>query len=210
MLAPLGDDPLASRPTPAATAALARLAALDPDRVRVALVSGRRIEDLAHLGSPPAGALLVGSHGAETGEVLSPRGRRPPGHRRRGLRGRQEPGPRRRDDGARPPDPGRAGRRAGLAAGSGHRRARGDRRPVQGAWVEHKPSAAVLHTRLSPPAEAHGATVAADELGTRLGAHPMTGKNVVEIAVTSTSKGIALDTLRAALASPPCSTSGTT
>ncbi|MGW6005691.1 trehalose-phosphatase [Oerskovia enterophila] len=211
VLAPLGDDPLASRPTAAAAAALARLAALGPDRVRVALVSGRRIEDLARLASPPVGALLVGSHGAETGEVLAPA-----------------------PEGGPAGGPGAAGGedRTGIAPGArSHVRADGttarvrlvpvelddaqatllDRvtqgleeiaAPVEGAWVEHKPSAAVLHTRLSPQPAADEASAAAARLGDELGAHAMTGKNVVEIAVTSTSKGIALDALRTRLGSP--------
>ncbi len=204
VLAPLADDPLASRPTPESAAALARLAALGPDRVRVALVSGRRIEDLARLASPPVGALLVGSHGAETGEVLA----------------------------ASPGDGG--GAVAADEAGAGaqsHVRADGTTArvhlvpvtldeaqalllsgvtrgleeiaaPVEGAWVEHKPSAAVLHTRLSPQPAADQASAAAARLGDELGAHAMTGKNVVEVAVTSTSKGIALDALRTRLGSP--------
>jgi len=213
VLAPLGDDPLASRPTPASAAALARLATLGPDRVRVALVSGRRIEDLARLASPPLGALLVGSHGAETGEVLAPA---------------PEGGP---ADGPGVAD-GADGAGAGDAPGAQSQvRADGttarvrlvpvalddsqttllDRvtqgleeiaAPVEGAWVEHKPSAAVLHTRLSPQPAADEASAAAARLGDELGAHAMTGKNVVEIAVTSTSKGIALDALRTRLGSP--------
>ena len=213
VLAPLGDDPLASRPTPASAAALARLATLGPDRVRVALVSGRRIEDLARLASPPVGALLVGSHGAETGEVLAP-----------ATEGDPADGPGLAGD---------AGGADGAAAAGGQSQVRADgttarvrlvpvalddaqttlldrvtqgleeiAAPVEGAWVEHKPSAAVLHTRLSPQPAADEASAAAARLGDELGAHAMTGKNVVEIAVTSTSKGIALDALRTSLGSP--------
>lgn len=193
VLAPLGDDPLASRPTPGAAAALARLAATAPGRVRVALVSGRRIEDLAHLASPPPGALLVGSHGAETGEVLSP------------LRDGAEDERQVRADGTSARvrlipvalDAGQSDLLAEVTAGLEDVAA-----PVEGAWVERKPSAAVLHTRLSPAGPAQAASAAAVELGERLGAHVMAGKNVVEIAVTSTSKGIALDALREALGSP--------
>ena len=213
VLAPLGDDPLASRPTPASAAARARLATLGPDRVRVALVSGRRIEDLARLASPPVGALLVGSHGAETGEVLAPA---PEG-----------------DPADGPGLAGDAGGADAAAAAGGQSQVRADgttarvrlvpvalddaqttlldrvtqgleeiAAPVEGAWVEHKPSAAVLHTRLSPQPAADEASAAAARLGDELGAHAMTGKNVVEIAVTSTSKGIALDALRTSLGSP--------
>ncbi|MFE4464954.1 trehalose-phosphatase [Oerskovia sp. NPDC056781] len=193
VLAPLGDDPLASRPTPAAAAALARLAACGPDRVRVALVSGRRIEDLAHLASPPPGALLVGSHGAETGEVLAP------------LRDGADDERSVRADGTAARvrlvpvalDEAQRDLLDEVAAGLEEIAA-----PLEGAWVEHKPSAAVLHTRLSPAGPAHTASTAAAELGERLGAHVMVGKNVVEIAVTRTSKGIALDALRERLGSP--------
>ncbi|MFD6094481.1 trehalose-phosphatase [Oerskovia sp. NPDC060338] len=195
VLAPLGDDPLASRPTAAAAAALARLAALGPDRVRVALVSGRRIEDLARLASPPVGALLVGSHGAETGEVLasSPDAEAPGAHsqvRADGTTARVRLVPVALDD----------AQTALLTHVTQGLEEIAD--PVEGAWVEHKPSAAVLHTRLSPQPAADEAAVAAARLGDELGAHAMTGKNVVEIAVTSTSKGIALDALRTALGSP--------
>lgn len=193
VLAPLGDDPLASRPTPGSALALARLAACGPERVRVALVSGRRIEDLAHLASPPPGALLVGSHGAETGEVLAP------------LRDGADDERRVRADGTAARvrlipvtlDDAQSELLAHVTAGLEEIAS-----PVEGAWVEHKPSAAVLHTRLSPADAAQAATAAAVELGERLGAHVMAGKNVVEIAVTSTSKGIALDALRERLGSP--------
>jgi len=193
VLAPLVDDPLASRPSPEAAAALARLAACAPDRVRVALVSGRRIEDLAHLASPPAGALLVGSHGAETGEVLAP------------SRDGSTDTPSVRADGTAADvrlvpvalDAAQRTLLADVAAGLQEVAAH-----VEGAWVEHKPSAAVLHTRLSPADAAQVASAAAVELGERLGAHVMVGKNVVEVAVTGTSKGIALDGLRHRLGSP--------
>ncbi|MHA7133545.1 trehalose-phosphatase [Oerskovia turbata] len=192
VLAPLEDDPLASRPTPAAAAAIARLAACD--RVRVALVSGRRIEDLARLASPPPGALLVGSHGAETGEVLAasatPSADGPDDEDRErvdGTRARVRLIPVALDDAQRD-------LLARVTTGLEEIAA-----PVEGAWVERKPSAAVLHTRLSPAGAGHDASAAAVALGEGLGAHVMAGKDVVEIAVTDTSKGAALDTLREAL-----------
>jgi trehalose 6-phosphate phosphatase len=188
VLAPLGDDPLASRPTPAAAAALARLAACE--RVRLALVSGRRIEDLAHLASPPPGSLLVGSHGAETGEVLAPTTDGPDDEdrvRADGTSARVRLIPVSLDDAQRD-------LLTRVTAGLEDVAA-----PVEGAWVERKPSASVLHTRLSPEAPGAAATAAAVDLGERLDAHTMVGKNVVEIAVTDTSKGIALDALRDAV-----------
>lgn len=64
VLAPLQDDPEASRPLPAAAAALSRLARA---QVPLALVSGRGLADLADKADPPPGTYLVGSHGAEYG-----------------------------------------------------------------------------------------------------------------------------------------------
>ena len=58
VVAPLVDRPEDSRPTPLAHDALARLAAGDPARVRLALVSGRRLADLAALSGVGRGALL--------------------------------------------------------------------------------------------------------------------------------------------------------
>jgi len=63
VLAPLGDDPGASRPLPAASASLERLAGV----VRLALVSGRALTSLGALCGAPDGTLLVGGHGAERG-----------------------------------------------------------------------------------------------------------------------------------------------
>jgi trehalose-phosphatase len=64
-LAPIVPDPEDARPLPGAQAALHRLAALPG--TTLALVSGRTLETLRRLASPPPAALLVGSHGAEFG-----------------------------------------------------------------------------------------------------------------------------------------------
>lgn len=63
VLAPLVDEPGASRMLPEARAALVALAALP--RTRVALVSGRGLDDLRAVGETAPGWLLAGSHGAE-------------------------------------------------------------------------------------------------------------------------------------------------
>ena len=63
VLAPIVNDPQASRPLPAAMAALAVLAA-DP-QVTCALISGRTLADLRRLADPPEQAVLVGGHGAQ-------------------------------------------------------------------------------------------------------------------------------------------------
>lgn len=68
VLAPLVDDPAASRVLPASARALERLAAAGAP---LALVSGRALEDLWTVAQPPPGTHLVGSHGAEHGRVTA-------------------------------------------------------------------------------------------------------------------------------------------
>lgn len=171
VLAPLGDDPNASRPTAAATAALTRLAEVPDARVSVALVSGRTLDSLGALSLAPSGTLLIGSHGAERGQVVpaAPGVVRTPfqlSEAEEALLGRVRSG------------------LEEIAAG------------VDGAWVEHKPSAAVLHTRLAPADDGALAAAAAAALGRDLGGHTLRGKDVVEVAVVATSKGQALTALR--------------
>lgn len=62
-VAELVPDADAARPVPANAAALGRLA--DASGVTLAYVSGRPLETLRRLASPPEGTLLIGSHGAE-------------------------------------------------------------------------------------------------------------------------------------------------
>ena len=162
--------------TPAARAAVDRLAALaarpvppSGDVLRLALVSGRNLTDLAARSAAPAGTWLVGSHGAETGRVTSH------GVDAADLHLSPEQ------------DATLAALRAGMADAAAGRR---------GAWVQDKPSAAVLHTRLSPAPDAEAAVAAADAVASRLGLHAMHGKDVVEVAVVPTSKGIAVERLR--------------
>ncbi|SDC82297.1 trehalose 6-phosphatase [Sanguibacter gelidistatuariae] len=175
VLSPLVDDPSASRMTPTAAAALTRLAEVPDDRLRLALVSGRTLDSLGALALAPPGTVLVGSHGAERGEMLptAPGIARTPfelSAREADLLARVTSG------------------LAEIASG------------VEGAWVEHKPSAAVLHTRLAAPADGERAAEAGHSLGTELGAHTMRGQDVVEIAVVAASKGQALTVLRLELA----------
>jgi trehalose 6-phosphate synthase/phosphatase len=173
-LAPLVDDPLASAMTPEARAAVERLAALPDDaRVHLALVSGRDLADLADRAVPPTGTYLIGSHGAETGQVLP--------------------------DGtlATVPlelSPEQESALQSLVAGLEEA---ADEAP--GAWVQRKPSAAVLHTRQCPPGTADAAILRADALARRLDLPAMHGKDVVEIAVVPTDKGAALGRLRSTL-----------
>jgi trehalose-phosphatase len=178
-LAPLVDDPTASTMTPAARAAFERLAALaarpatpSGDVLRLALVSGRTLTDLAARSRVPAGTFLVGSHGAETGRVTAD-----------GV-----------DAAPLLLDPEQSATLERLREGM--QDAVDGRR---GAWVQDKPSAAVLHTRLCGADDARAAAADADSLAHRLGLHAMHGKDVVEVAVVPTSKGIAVARLRAEL-----------
>lgn len=182
VLAPLVDDPLSSRPTPAASAALDRLAGLDTALVCTALVSGRALDTLAQLSGAPAGTFLVGSHGSERGVVAESA---PPGEH-----------PQVRSD-ARALD---AEQQATLerlvhaltAIAHG----------ADGAWVETKPAGAVLHTRTAARSAAARATAEAVALAPGLGLEPLQGKDVVEYAVLPASKGTALQALRAELSAP--------
>lgn len=167
VLAPLQDDPAASRVLPSSAAALERLAG--SGGVRLALVSGRDLADLAALAQVPPGTLLVGSHGAERGRVT------PDGLERERLE----------------LDPAAATLRRTLgeeldAAVAGTT-----------AWVQHKPAAVVLHTRTASRADADRLTATALGLE-RPGVDVLHGKDVVELSVLRTSKGDALADLRAA------------
>lgn len=170
VVAPLVDQPDDSRPTAVASAALTRLAGGPAGRVRLALVSGRKLVDLARLSRAAPGTLLVGSHGAERGHV----GGGGPAHDPVVL------------------DPVRAERLANLTTAF-----EAVARTAEGAWVERKPTAAVLHVRLSSRLDAVRASAAAVAASEALGLPAMRGKDVVETAVVSTSKGQALDELRA-------------
>ena len=63
VLAPLVDDPGASKMLPGSRGALRRL--ITVPRVSLALLSGRTLDDLRALAQAPPGTLLVASHGAE-------------------------------------------------------------------------------------------------------------------------------------------------
>ncbi|GAB4086486.1 bifunctional alpha,alpha-trehalose-phosphate synthase (UDP-forming)/trehalose-phosphatase [Myceligenerans cantabricum] len=169
-LSQLVDDPKASRMTPAARAAADRIAGLADDApVRFALVSGRDLNDLAQVTEAPPGTFLVGSHGAETGRAT--------------------------DEGIQSVplqlSPAQHTQLDSLVAGFESTAA--DR---EGVWVQIKPGAAVIHTRLAGADDAAAVTVAADEVAANLGLQPMHGKDVVEVSVVSTSKGEALRQLR--------------
>lgn len=165
-LAPLQDDPAASAILPDGVLALDRLAAAG---VRLALVSGRALTTLGKLAKVPVGTVLVGSHGAERARVLS-----------FGL-----------DRAVAPLAPDQADLLAQASALlSAVARGR------SGVWVEAKPTAAVVHTRLAPPVVAEQALTQARTIGARLGVHVLEGKDVVELSVLDADKGAALTALR--------------
>lgn len=168
-LAPLVDNPDDSRPLPEAAAALKEIAGYSD--VDLAIISGRPAGDLITLASPPPGTWIVGSHGAEFGSV-------------------NEADELKSEDFALTPAQQELLEQvtAGLTEiADAH----------EGAWVEHKPAAAVLHTRMASPEIAQAASQAAMEGPARLtGTHPMEGNGVVEIAVVAATKGEALTALR--------------
>ncbi|WP_220458013.1 trehalose-phosphatase [Actinotalea sp. JY-7876] len=135
VLAPLVDDPAASRPLPAAVTALERLAGVPG--LHLALVSGRAVADLAALARVPEGTWLTGSHGAERGRWT------------RGGLERVE----------LELEPAAATRLADLAE-----RLTALTRGTT-ARVEHKPASVVLHTRTATPQDAAHLTDLALALG---------------------------------------------
>ncbi|GAA3794982.1 trehalose-phosphatase [Cellulomonas soli] len=169
-LAPLQDDPSASRILPAGVDALARLAQVEG--VELALVSGRAMTDLHALAEVPAGTFLIGSHGAERARVTAF------GLDRDVVQLSDE----------------QADRLAALGAQTA-----AVARGRDGVWVETKPTAVVVHTRLAEPDVAAEATQVAVELGERLGTGVLRGRDVVEITVLQADKGEALTALRAEL-----------
>lgn len=167
-LAPLQDDPEASRVLPGAADALRALAA-HPDRVRLALVSGRALGDLHRLAEVPAGTVLIGSHGAERARVGE-----------HGL-----------DRDVVVLDDDQSGRLAALGE-----QMQAVARGRDGVWVETKPAAVVVHTRLADPEVAEAAEREALAVGERLGSVTLHGKKVVEVSVLAADKGGALVALR--------------
>ncbi len=173
VLAPLVDDPASSRPLPGAMAAVQLLAAVPG--VSVTLVSGRARADLLLRAGVGEGEpiTVVGSHGAEFGPDAGP----PPGLDSRAKRR--------------------------LAYVRAELRRIADRHA--GVRVEDKPTAAVLHTRRAASAEdaAAATTAALTGLADQAGIYLTQGKDVVEVAVTLASKGVAVQRLRDGLG-PDC------
>lgn len=172
VLAPLVDDPTTSRPTPAAARAMRRLAA--DDGVQLTLVSGRPVADLGALATPPAGTWLVGSHGAQSAHI-------------------DAAGRVRVDPFELTPD-----ERDLLTRVTAALEKIAAEPEFEGAWVEHKPAAAGLHTRLLSDEEAarRALAFALAGPGSWPGTYAQPGHQVVEIPVVPATKGHAVATLR--------------
>ncbi|RZT88807.1 trehalose 6-phosphatase [Pseudonocardia sediminis] len=170
VLAPLVDDPSSSRPLPASADAVRALAGLPG--TTVVMVSGRGRDDLASVSGFDAPVRLVGSHGGEFDPDLA------------ASLGRGEF-----------LTPEQQERRAALIE---EMQALVD--DVPGARVEIKPAGAAVHVRGVDPVAGtalldrvrHGAAA-------RDGIDATEGKDVVDLAVLVTTKGSAVDALRAHL-----------
>ncbi|WP_438855044.1 bifunctional alpha,alpha-trehalose-phosphate synthase (UDP-forming)/trehalose-phosphatase [Agromyces sp. M3QZ16-3] len=165
-LAPIVDRPEDARSTARARNAIERMS--EHEDTRVALVSGRALDSLKEVASPPVAALLSGSHGVELqldsgGEVTI--------DLREGELTRLE----------------QLIEIVEQAASA-----------ADGAWVERKPAGIALHTRkLSAPAGAALQRSARDQVEQALpGLSTRSGKNVLEFAVRASDKGEALLRLR--------------
>ena len=176
VLAPIVADRDAVRPDPEALAALRELS--DLPGVAVALVSGRALADLDGHTAMPSSVVLVGSHGAEVGAL-------PPWMQAEVL-----------DKSSLSMTPEKEEQLAEITA-----TLRRIARAHPGTEVETKPTAAVLHTRSAKGRGGTNATDSALEYATTLPDVTVTpGKEVVEFAVVSTSKGAAIDALSRASA----------
>lgn len=190
-LAELQDNPEQSHLVPLAQQELARISAefagashstsrseAPKFQHRIALVSGRDLETLSRLAAVPVGTVLVGSHGAERGVL--------------GADGLELTATVRTD--------------AEEVLWHGLRdKFRSIAARAEGAWVEEKSYAVVLHTRLVTEASV-GNT--AEELisegaaaAEAVGVNPLLGKNVLEAPLRQADKGTALQELRSELGS---------
>ncbi|MCO1339339.1 trehalose-phosphatase [Kocuria polaris] len=170
-LAPFVGRPEDARALPGSAEALARLGGGDAPgsgpRTTTALLSGRHLESLRLVASPPEEVLLVGSHGAER---YSPE----TGDEPLTLSGAQE---------------------ALLAEVTAA--LRGVSEAFAGARLEHKPSGVVLHVRQCSPADGAAALARArTALAGERDVHVTEGKAVLEAAVVRVDKGVGLDWLR--------------
>jgi trehalose 6-phosphate phosphatase len=170
VLAPLVLDPSTSRALPGTIETLTALA--DLPHTYSAVVSGRDLDTLTELtGLEGASVTRIGSHGSQTSDSQTS------GSQTEGLSDAQS---------------------QALSAVTEDMEALLTAHP--GAYLEHKPSAVVLHTRRMPPGRSDAAEAAALEVSTRhTDVHVLRGKHVVEVSVVRADKGTALLALRDAV-----------
>ncbi|MDJ0322159.1 bifunctional alpha,alpha-trehalose-phosphate synthase (UDP-forming)/trehalose-phosphatase [Cryobacterium sp. PH31-AA6] len=140
---------------------------LDLDGVRVAFVSGRALVSLRHVSEPQDDVLLAGSHGIEV-QLQAPEIQL---------------------------DLGAAELEQLDTLSEVLERISGS---VAGTWIERKPAGLALHTRLVTPQAGQAAQrEAREQLGALLPELTVRGgKNVIEFAVRSSTKGDAIERLR--------------
>jgi trehalose 6-phosphate synthase/phosphatase len=166
VISPIVPEPSAARPLPESRRHLSAL--VDLPGVRLAMISGRTLEDLRAVASPPPGALLVGSHGAEFSDPAIAAGAQVTLDA--------------------------AADRLLARLTTELRRISAD---WPGTAVEVKPTGAVLHTRQAERHIAAKATQEAlDGPAAWPGVYLTKGKEVVELSVVSVNKGTALRQLR--------------
>ena len=168
VLAPLVADPPSARMLAESRRHLGAL--VHQQGVRLALISGRSLDDLRRVADPPPGSMLVGSHGAEFSDPIG------------GAAVSAEMDADAENLLARVTDE--------LHAIAGTH---------EGVWVEIKPTSAVLHTRRAEPGPAASATEAALKVANWPGVQLTRGHEVVELSVIEVTKGTALAALREAL-----------
>lgn len=168
VLAPLVLDPSTSTPLPGTIEDLRALA--DLPETYAAVVSGRDLATLTQLtGLDGTPVTRIGSHGGESSAADGD------GHGAAAL-----------DDGQRAHLAALTKELDELCAGL-----------PEGVYLEHKPTAVVLHTRRMEDGPAAKAEQAALEVATRhTGLHVLHGKQVVEMSVLQADKGTALVALR--------------
>ena len=171
VLAPLVLDPSTSAPLPGTIEDLRALA--DLPQTYAAVVSGRDLATLTELtGLDGSTVTRIGSHGGESSVADS-----------------DGPGGPVLDDGQRAHLADLTQELERLCAGLG-----------DGVYLEHKPTAVVLHTRRMEDGPAAEAEQAALEVAARhTGLHVLHGKQVVEMSVLQADKGTALVALRDAV-----------
>lgn len=170
VLAPLRDDPTMSRSLPRSAAALERLNGARNGDISIAFVSGRQIEQVMLYAAPPPGSFVFGTHGAQSG-VVDQNGNLEIHQSAMPLEGEQA---------------------LTLALAKAEELAH----TARGAWVEHKKTAVVLHTRLTNPENRARIEQEFRAYVAGLKVYTMLGHDVTEVSATKVTKGQVVRQLR--------------